>query len=291
MMKRSVRIFISLIICALLFAAVYFYYKLLFNYRMMVKVSDWFMFSLKISVPITALIESRASEYVLFGALYAAVFRLIMQLCKSEKLNYVIAALLAIAYSFQIFITDMVYNYLRFYNRHSYYTKLDFKEFIGSSYWREMISRYGFGILVIDFCLLFSILAIMVLVRYYRLQKSEDEDAALKNRIMKGLNEYLEMAEARKIVELYYDESISYKGVIDYINNLEDDEDGLKKLLYIEDELGGEYQVLDSAVEKAKSEKFGKLIKGMKEDTKKETKKKTSGNGKVIEVKFSKDEE
>lgn len=275
MTKKRKSLIVLIIISILLVTAVVGYHYLQLNHYF-----DQLSF-LKIvgfgnRIRITSILKRREFQNILIGSMYVSIFFLIGKLRKSFGRMKPFAVLFGVLFALHIFIDDTFINYGA-YNDHYYrIARLTLTEFMFSGVWSRYISKYGFFILLINFgfmcALLLSIFYIKAFKSYGCFFDSEkyDQRQSAERALREMIVDYNEAdISSLRIIELYLNDRIGYKMVVDYIEMLPpNDMDGYRNLIFLEETIAELHPIIEAGVRKAKETKYKRLIE--KIDQKKE---------------------
>ena len=239
----------------------------------------WFRKVFQKEIPVDDIFYDRRLQYVLISLMYVALFCLVMRFIKTSIVKKIIAVALSVIYTIHMFLDDTIINYFRFFDRYHRLSKLSFSEFSISKIWSDSISRYGLLIVLINFGFMCSLLFSIIMFKTKLLEGingdddwilDEDDDidfgnsdlAEKRRRAHSILMNYQENdVGAVRVVELYINDAIGYKAVLDYIDSLPvNDVNGLRSLNLIECTIAELHPVIEAAVRKAKNTKYRKMI-------------------------------
>lgn len=272
-----------------------YYYLHKYDYYYTMELHNWILKVFQKDVPLYTIIHNKLLQIVLIGITFAALYMFIIRYLKNSKGRKILAVAMGLLYAAQIFFTDTWMNYGRFSYRFRDISDLKFSEFAISSIWGNAISKYGFFILLIYFGFMCTALLMINMHRTFIVEGrlfEEDDDIDIEHTILNHSEEtnksskkgktpsfILDYEEhdlgAIRIIELYANDAIGYKGVVDYIESLPpNDIRGLRSLLMIEDIIAGLHPVIQATVRKAKTTKYRNLIEklGLDESSNKEIK-------------------
>ena len=239
----------------------------------------WFRKVFQKEIPVDDIFYDRRLQYVLISLMYVALFCLVMRFIKISIVQKMIVVVLSVIYTIHMFLDDTLINYFRFFDRYHRLSKLSFSEFSISKIWSDSISRYGLLIVLINFGFMCSLLFSIIMFKTKLLEGNNGDDdwildegddidfgnsdlAEKRRRAHSILMNYQENdVGAVRVVELYINDAIGYKAVLDYIDSLPvNDVNGLKSLKLIECTIAELHPVIEAAVRKAKNTKYRKMI-------------------------------
>ena len=307
--KRVGFIAIVLINIILIGLTTAYYYLQKHDYYYTMELHNWILKVFQKDVPLFTIIHRKDLQIILLGITFSAIYLFVIRYMKNGKWRKALAVVMGIVYSVQIFFTDTWMNYRSFSYRFRDISDLKFSEFAILSIWGNAVSKYGFLILLIYFGFMCTALLLLDMRRTYIVEgklfeddDTEDEDIQQKfseemNKSSKKTKNRFDILDydeddkgALRIIELYANEAIGYKGVVDYIETLPpNDIKGLRSLLMIEDIIAGLHPVIEAAVRKAKNTKYRKLIEKLGLDSPKDKGSQTDSN--VINHDFEKKDE
>ena len=274
--RGNIAFIIINIICIALVAG---YHYLQMNSYYTMDIYYWFRKVFQKEIPVDDIFYDRRLQYVLISLMYVALFCLVMRFIKTSIVKKIIAVVLSVIYTMHMFLDDTIINYLRFFDRYHRLSKLSFSEFSISKIWSDSISRYGLLIVLINFGFMCALLFSIIMFKTKLIKGNngdddwlfdEEDDIDLGNsdlvekrsRAHSILMNYQENdVGAVRVVELYINDAIGYKAVIDYIDSLPvNDANGLRSLKLIECTIAELHPVIEAAVRKAKNTKYRKMI-------------------------------
>lgn len=228
-------------------------------------------------VSVYKILYDKRLQYILLSLMYVALFWLSTKFEKTIHGRKTIAVVVSVLYSLHIFIDDTFVNYRIFTDRYFGISKLSLTEFAISVIWNNAISKYGFFIILINFGLM---CALLFMITFFKTDVIDDDDwlfneddddddtykvnerGDIRRRAETVIKNYEEEdVGAVRVIELYINDAIGYKAVIDYIDSLPvNDINGLKSLKLIESTIAEMHPVIEAAVRKAKTTKYRKMI-------------------------------
>ncbi len=274
--RGNIAFIIINIICIVL-VSVYHYLQMNSYYTR--DIYYWFRKVFQKEIPVDDIFYDRRLQYVLISLMYVALFCLVMRFIKTSIVKKIIAVVLSVIYTIHMFLDDTIINYFRFFDRYHRLSKLSFSEFSISKIWSDSISRYGLLIVLINFGFMCSLLFSIIMFKTKLLEGNNGDDdwfldegddidfgnsdlAEKRRRAHSILMNYQENdVGAVRVVELYINDAIGYKAVLDYIDSLPvNDVNGLKRLKLIECTIAELHPVIEAAVRKVKNTKYRKMI-------------------------------
>jgi len=274
--RGNIAFIIINIICIAL-VSVYHYLQMNSYYTR--EIYYWFRKVFQKEIPVDDIFYDRRLQYVLISLMYVALFCLVMRFIKTSIVKKINAVALSVIYTIHMFLDDTIINYFKFFDRYHRLSKLSFSEFSISKIWSDSISRYGLLIVLINFGFMCSLLFSIIMFKTKLIEGNngdddwifdEEDDIDLGNsdladkrrRAHSILMNYQENdVGAVRVIELYINDAIGYKAVIDYIDSLPvNDINGLRSLKLIECTIAELHPVIDAAVRKAKNTKYRKMI-------------------------------
>lgn len=269
--------FIIIYIICIAIVSVYHYLQMNSYYTR--DIYYWFRKVFQKEIPVDDILYDRRLQYVLISLMYVTLFCLVMRLIKTSIVKKIIAVVLSVIYTIHMFLDDTIINYFRFFDRYHRLSKLSFSEFSISKIWSDSISRYGLLIVLINLGFMCALLFSIIMFKTKLVEGNsgdddwildEDDDIVFGNsdlaqkrrRAHSILMNYQENdVGAVRVVELYINDAIGYKAVLDYIDSLPvNDVNGLKSLKLIECTIAELHPVIEAAVRKAKNTKYRKMI-------------------------------
>lgn len=312
MAKKHRGLVALIIINVIIIVLVSAYHYLQVHYFYTDKIYMWLRKIFQKEVSVYKLIYDKRLQYILLSLMYVALFCLIIKFSNKLRTRKVIAVIASLVYSLHIFVNDTLINYRRFYENYHRLSDLTFPEFSISSIWNNAIStKYGFFIILINAAFMCSILFLIILMKSYEVEgddfdwlfDEEDDDdepniSEKKSNSPKNKKSISLLADyseydigAVRIVELYANDAIGYKAVVDYIDGLApNDLNGLRSLMLIENMIAECHPVIAAAVKKAKTTKYRKMIETLGFNDKDKGKKDADDKemSKVINYEFNK---
>ena len=238
----------------------------------------WFRKVFQKEVLVNDILYDRRLQYVLISAMYVALFCLMIKLIKTDIVRKAVAVFISAIYTGHIFLDDTIINYIRFFDKYHKFSHLSFSEFSISKIWSDSISRYGLLIILINFGFMCAVLFTIITFKNKSKEGYNDDNwlfdeeddidlgnselAEKRRRAHSILMDYQENdVGAVRVIELYINDAIGYKAVVDYIDSLPvNDVNGLRSLNLIECTIAELHPVIEAAVRKAKNTKYRKMI-------------------------------
>ena len=219
------------------------------------------------------LVFDKKVQYILLTLTYAVIFHLINSLVKSVGKKSVIAVILSILFSAQIFLIDTWVNYSVFRDIYGM-SNLNFKSFVSSELWMNGMSKYGIFIVVINYGFLCSLMLTMIMIRYLFTKGTPANDRMARvNGLMHEMfiiDNDIYYNNADKLTDLYNYGYISEISILDFISHLpERSTMGLKCLAYIEAHIDDNNPVIIDRI-KEEYKKHYSDVEWLFEDTDKE---------------------
>lgn len=268
MTKKRRSIISHIIISVLLIATVVGYHYLQYNYYFIDRPALSGIVNFVTRDRIYRFLYYRIFQYILIGSMYVALFCLIHKIVKFYKKMKPIVVLFGILFSLHIYIDDLLLNYSAYNHRYFSMAWLSFSEFMCSDVWSRYISKYSFAIVFINFGFMCALLMIFVFINAFRtrggffdgekIDKKEQAEGVLRRLIV----DYDEVdLSSLRIIELYLNEKINYKMVVEFIemlppNNME----GFRNLMLLEETIAELHPVIDAGVRRAKETKYKRIV-------------------------------
>ncbi len=241
MTKKKINLIITSVLSILLIILVICYYRLLSNNIVLFNMQNTIekLYGKSTDGHVYNFVYDKKVQFILFILLYGVIFHLINSIVESSVKKGIIAFIMCLVFSLQVFLTDTAINYSSFRNIYGGMSDLTFKGFAMAKLWWSGMSKYGIFSVLINFLFLFSFMLIMIMIKYlFTKGTSANERMSRVNGMMRemvAIENDQDYNDVCNLVELYNFGHISKISLLDFISNLpERDKRGIKCLTYIE---------------------------------------------------------